>query len=296
MVLPAPTQQPRWTTFFRIFIAIPSLLLSTALGGSANIRIPAREAAAATARASAAAHSGSRSSSSAGSPRWHAAGCRRASATPGAYSVGYSAQTLAYLLLVTDRYPNADPTAMLAGVERPAEHPVRLVGDADDLRFSRVTVFFRLPLAIPHLVWLALWSVRRVPRRDRQLVRDALHRHAARGPAAFPLALRALLAARLRVPVPRRESVPGLRRRGGAVPDRPRAAGADAPEPLEDRLPHLPLHPRGHRQQRAQLGPRRRRLPHVVLSRSRPARRRGDCGTSPRTRCGTARSSTRTRS
>ena len=77
----------------------------------------------------------------------------------GAYGVGYSAQVLAYLLLVTDRYPNADPTAMLAGVERPPLHPVHLVGDADDLRRSRVTVFFRLPLAIPHIVWLALWAV-----------------------------------------------------------------------------------------------------------------------------------------
>jgi hypothetical protein len=77
----------------------------------------------------------------------------------GAYGVGYTAQMLSYLLLVTDRYPNADPTAMLAGIERPPQHPVHLVGDADDLRFSRVTVFFRLPLAIPHLVWLALWTV-----------------------------------------------------------------------------------------------------------------------------------------
>ena len=40
--------------------------------------------------------------------------------------VGYSAQMLAYLLLVTDRYPNADPTAMLATVERPPQHPVYL--------------------------------------------------------------------------------------------------------------------------------------------------------------------------
>ena len=75
----------------------------------------------------------------------------------GAYSVGYTAQMLAYLLLVTDRYPNADPTAMLADVPRPPQHVVHLVGDADDLRFSRVTVFFRLPLAIPHLVWFVLF-------------------------------------------------------------------------------------------------------------------------------------------
>jgi len=77
----------------------------------------------------------------------------------GAYGIGYNAQTLAYLLLVTDRYPNADPTAMLATVERPPQHSVYLVGDAHDLRRSRVLVFFRLPLAIPHVVWLALWTV-----------------------------------------------------------------------------------------------------------------------------------------
>jgi hypothetical protein len=76
-----------------------------------------------------------------------------------AYGVGYGAQTAAYLLLVTDRYPDADPTAMLANVERPPEHPVRLVGDADDLRFSRLTVFFRLLLGIPHIVWLLLWGI-----------------------------------------------------------------------------------------------------------------------------------------
>jgi hypothetical protein len=38
------------------------------------------------------------------------------------------------------------------------EHPIRLVND-DDLRRSRVTVFFRLLLAVPHFLWLALWSV-----------------------------------------------------------------------------------------------------------------------------------------
>jgi Domain of unknown function (DUF4389) len=37
-------------------------------------------------------------------------------------------------------------------------HPIRLVVD-DDLRRSRLTVFFRLLLSIPHLVWLGLWSI-----------------------------------------------------------------------------------------------------------------------------------------
>ena len=36
-------------------------------------------------------------------------------------------------------------------------HPVRL-RIADDLRRSRLTVFFRLLLAIPHFLWLNLWS------------------------------------------------------------------------------------------------------------------------------------------
>jgi hypothetical protein len=37
-------------------------------------------------------------------------------------------------------------------------HPIRIVAD-EDLRLSRLTVFFRLLLAIPHLIWLALWSI-----------------------------------------------------------------------------------------------------------------------------------------
>jgi Domain of unknown function (DUF4389) len=37
-------------------------------------------------------------------------------------------------------------------------HPIHLVVE-DDLRRSRLTVFFRLLLAIPHVVWLYLWSI-----------------------------------------------------------------------------------------------------------------------------------------
>ena len=78
----------------------------------------------------------------------------------GAYAIGYTAQTTAYLLLVTERYPNADPTEMLVAVtDRPPRHPVRVVGDPYDLRRSRLTVFFRILLAIPHLIWVVLWGV-----------------------------------------------------------------------------------------------------------------------------------------
>jgi uncharacterized protein DUF4389 len=38
------------------------------------------------------------------------------------------------------------------------EHPIRLVND-DDLRRSRLTVFFRLLLALPPIIWLALWGM-----------------------------------------------------------------------------------------------------------------------------------------
>jgi uncharacterized membrane protein (DUF485 family) len=52
-----------------------------------------------------------------------------------------------------------EPMAPPAAVPVPApDHPVRLVV-TDDLRRNRLTVFFRLILAIPHLVWYVLWSV-----------------------------------------------------------------------------------------------------------------------------------------
>jgi hypothetical protein len=39
-----------------------------------------------------------------------------------------------------------------------ARHPIRLVV-TDDLQRNRLTVFFRLILAIPHLIWLAVWGI-----------------------------------------------------------------------------------------------------------------------------------------
>ena len=158
--LPAPAPQRRLVTLFRIFLVLPALMVNGALGGSPPF----------FARVS---RSGGRSwfistglSGLAGTTAvlgWFASvargGMPQGLRDAGAYSVGYNAQALAYLLFVTDRYPSSDPVPLLAGVKRPPEHPVRLVGDADDLRRSRLTVFFRLPLAIPHLVWLTLWSI-----------------------------------------------------------------------------------------------------------------------------------------
>jgi len=46
--------------------------------------------------------------------------------------------------------PNADTQA--------EQHPIHLVV-TDDLRRNRLTVFLRLLLAIPHLLWLSLWAI-----------------------------------------------------------------------------------------------------------------------------------------
>jgi hypothetical protein len=72
------------------------------------------------------------------------------------YSLGYSAQVGAYMLLLTDRYPDADPASVALPTDAP-QHPVRL-SNADDGVRSRPTVFFRLLLAIPLLIWLYVWG------------------------------------------------------------------------------------------------------------------------------------------
>lgn len=78
-----------------------------------------------------------------------------------AYGIGYTAQAVGYLLLVTDRYPTSDPARVLPLADLPP-HPVHLVL-TDHLERSRLTVFFRLLLAVPHLIWLTLWTALVLP-------------------------------------------------------------------------------------------------------------------------------------
>lgn len=78
-----------------------------------------------------------------------------------AYSIRYAAQTWGYLLLLTDRYPDARPAEPPAAAPD-APHPVAIV-ITDDLVRGRLTVFFRLLLALPHLVWIVLWIVVLIP-------------------------------------------------------------------------------------------------------------------------------------
>lgn len=156
--LPEPGPQNRWRTLFRIVLVLPALLISGVLLGGGSYS------------ASRTRGGGQASSSGTGGLAtaiavlgWFASLVRgtmpKGLRDAGAYSIGYGAQTLAFLLFVTDRYPYADPTAMLEGVEPPPEHVVHLVRDPDDLRLSRLTVFFRPLLAIPHIIWLALWAI-----------------------------------------------------------------------------------------------------------------------------------------
>ena len=73
------------------------------------------------------------------------------------YALSYGAQFWAYALLLTDRYPDSDPQA-LAGLPW-REDPIRLEVEIDELRRSRLTVFFRGLLSLPHFLWLQLWGL-----------------------------------------------------------------------------------------------------------------------------------------
>jgi uncharacterized protein DUF4389 len=166
--LPAePQRQSRWKTLFRVILGIPSFVLAAFLGGATGPTLN-------TFFFTGSSRRGGRGNTGGGGSGGVLAGvCAvfgwfaslvlgrmpRGLRDAGVYGVGYGAQVLAYVLLVTDHYPSTDPTALLESVPAPPPHPVSLVGDAHDLRRSRVTVFFRLPLAIPHFVWLFLWTV-----------------------------------------------------------------------------------------------------------------------------------------
>jgi hypothetical protein len=157
--MPPPERQRRWTIALRLILAIPVLVLASALtsgfGGGG----------------------GGGTSSSSGDAEvaasvnfglglivaflsWFAAlalgrtpqGLRDAQV----YCLGYAAQVYGYFFLLTDRYPTSHPHAVPL-LPMP-EHPVHLRDEGERGR-NRLLVFFRLPLAIPHFVWLTLWAI-----------------------------------------------------------------------------------------------------------------------------------------
>jgi hypothetical protein len=145
-----PERQRRWVTALRIFLALPALLLAAVFEGTGF--------ASWTGDGKSAFWWGGGTLLTVAFFAWFA--CLALGRMPPGfrdlqtYGLRYLAQVGAYVFVLTDRYPNVDPEQPGEG----PEHPVRLVV-RDDLRRSRLTVFFRLLLAIPHIVWVVLWTV-----------------------------------------------------------------------------------------------------------------------------------------
>ncbi|HEX5990138.1 MAG TPA: DUF4389 domain-containing protein [Solirubrobacterales bacterium] len=147
-----PVVQNRWTVAFRLVLAIPALLLLGALFGSGV----AGEGLWRGEQAGVAGLLGT-----AAMLAWFYA-LVRARIDRGlrdliAYVLSYGAQAWGYLLLVTDEYPDSDPLTAIGPLPTRSD-PIRMEV-TDGTRRSRLTVFFRLALAFPHLVWLSLWGV-----------------------------------------------------------------------------------------------------------------------------------------
>lgn len=141
-----PQPQNRWTVFFRLILAVPAILLAGTLASS--WRQPGY-------------NSGFGLIGIAALLGWFV--CLGRSRMPrglrdaAAWALAYTAQLDAYLLLLTDHYPNSDPYAALDEIPARSD-PIQLQAD-ENLKRSRLTVFFRLLLAIPHLIWLSLWGI-----------------------------------------------------------------------------------------------------------------------------------------
>ena len=149
-------RQSRWTGFFRLLLATPAIMLAASLGAgftwsaSGGVYLIFVALATSSGVTGIAAILAWFSSLALGhEPR----GLRDVTA----YALGYGAQTGGYALLLTGRYPNSDP-ALASSFAELREHPVQ-VTVSDELVRSRLTVLFRLLLAVPHFIWLILWSI-----------------------------------------------------------------------------------------------------------------------------------------
>ncbi len=145
----------RWKAAFRIVLALPALALAGAMGGGApQARLGG------SGGGGRAEYAGAGILAVVGVLAWFACLARgrmpRGLRDLALWAIGYVAQTYAYMFLLTDHYP--DPNPALRPVPDPPEHPVTM-SVAGDLHRTRMTVFFRLPLAVPHLIWVTLWAI-----------------------------------------------------------------------------------------------------------------------------------------
>lgn len=155
-----PERQSRLGVALRLPLALPALVISELLLGGTDFAGFGRAGGAITARLAEGGLAGTVAVLA-----WFAILARgrmpRGLRDAAAYAISYGAQLWAYLLLLTDRYPDSDPMTAIGELPERAD-PIRLAGE-DDLRRSRLTVLFRLPLSFPHLLWLSLWSALIVP-------------------------------------------------------------------------------------------------------------------------------------
>jgi Domain of unknown function (DUF4389) len=158
VVLPEPQRQSRWSVLFRGLLLLPSVLIVQTLVGFSIRFASSRPGSLFSAQAFSAASGLLGLVALLG---WFAAlavgrmprGLRDAAA----YALCYGAQFWAYAFVLTDRYPDSDPLAAVPDLP-PRSGAIQLEL-ADDLRRSRLTVFFRFLLALPHLIWLELWGI-----------------------------------------------------------------------------------------------------------------------------------------
>ena len=159
-----PKRQGRWGGLFRIVLALPALVLATALGGGLSFGPSGGSSTSAQGSEGEWVFWGSSAGGAAAVAAllaWFYALARgrapRGARDLVAYALGYGAQALGYALLLTGRYPSSDPALAEPYAELP-RHPVQMVV-TDSLERSRLTVLFRLFLAIPHIVWILLWTI-----------------------------------------------------------------------------------------------------------------------------------------
>ena len=144
-----PERQRRAVTFFRLLLVLPAALISGALSGGFG-------------GYSGYYRTGGGIAGTAALLMWFAILARgrapRGLRNLALWGIGYTAQLAGFFFLLTERYPTSDQLGHVPAEEDEPSMPARGV-IADDLRRSRLTVFFRLLLWIPHLVWFLLWSV-----------------------------------------------------------------------------------------------------------------------------------------
>ena len=246
-------------------LAIPALLLAAILGAGFAAAAAARRPPVDSAGPMAVVlfiggRRSPRSASSGGSRRSPSAGCRAGSGT----SVRSGSATARRPRPTSCCSPSGTRTRIPMRSARCGSSAAYGPGRVDDDgRRSRLTVFFRLLLAIPHFVWLALWTVA-------AFLAAIANFFVALSAAVLPETLHSFLAAYVRYaahvtafatlvgePVPGLHGCPGLS-------DRHRDRPARAAEPLDHAVPDLPRDPGADRLERAQRRALRRRRPRLV--------------------------------